>query len=63
MTLLAFRAGAGPCNNFKSFHDKTPARPKTNVISLIPNNIDIVININLVSLFGVRLKKLGRHYI
>ena len=41
---------------FQYFHDKTPAKPKVNVTSLIPNNIDIVVSINTFIYFSLRDK-------
>jgi len=38
---------------FQYFHDKTPAKPKVNVTSLIPNNIDIVVSINTFIYFSL----------
>ena len=41
---------------FQYFHDKTPAKPKVNVTSLIPNNIDIAVSINTFIYFSLRDK-------
>ena len=38
---------------FQYFHDKTPAKPKVNVTSLIPNNIDIAVSINTFIYFSL----------